>query len=98
MKNRILIRTIKNIYKNSGSRLIDSKSLDELTPDDIHKLNCFHATDVDMVTLDDEYFCGIRANHFCIEFGWSEEDSDNTPHILISANHKGIRVITLLDD
>ena len=98
MRNRILLHAINKIYNNKGNRLIDAKPIDELTPSDIHRLNCFHATDVDMVELDDQYFCGIRANHFCIEFGWNEEDDDHMTHILISANHKGIRVVTLLDD
>jgi len=52
--------------------------------------------DIGLVTLNDEYFCGMRANHFAIEFGYSEYDELGLNYILISANHKGIRLVTLL--
>lgn len=50
--------------------------------------------EIDLLILNDNYFCGLRAEHFCIEYGYSEADSDG--RILISANHKGIRLMTLL--
>lgn len=57
-------------------------------------LNAFHMNELYLVERDDEYFCGIRANHFCVEVGYSE--NDNEKQILISANHKGVRRVTML--
>ncbi len=96
MKNKILITRLKEIYKNQNNIVIHQKQLSDLSPQDIHELNCFHMQDIALVTLDDEYFCGMRANHFAIEFGYSEDDELGLDYILISANHKGIRLITLL--
>lgn len=42
---------------------------------------CFH--------LDDEYFCGIRANHFLVEYGYTEASEEN--YFVVTANHKGYR-------
>lgn len=36
-------------------------------------LASFHATAAAVFKLHDEYFCGIRADHFVVEFGWSED-------------------------
>ena len=48
-----------------------------------------------MIVLNDDYFCGIRANHFVIEFGQSEYYEGDL--VLITANHKGTRALTLID-
>jgi hypothetical protein len=96
MKNKILIKKLEEIYKNPNSIVIHKKQLSELSPQDIHELNCFHMQETALITLDDEYFCGMRADHFAIEFGYSEDDELGLDYVLISANHKGIRLITLL--
>ena len=54
-----------------------------------------------MVEVDDEYLCGMRADHFVVEIGVSEHDDydDNEENVniyfLVSANHKGMRLATL---
>lgn len=39
--------------------------------------------------LDDEYFCGIRANHFLVEYGYTEASEAN--YFVVTGNHKGYR-------
>jgi len=87
---------IEKICNNLNNRVIYRKQLNELSEHDIDELNAFHMEDIGLVTLNDEYFCGMRANHFAIEFGYSEYDELGLNYILISANHKGIRLVTLL--
>ena len=65
-------------------------------------LSTFHANKYKTLELDDDMFAGIRANHFVIEIGDSEElvidkgdgdDSIYQPMVyVVSANHKGIRM------
>lgn len=62
--------------KNEGMRstvVIDSISIEELTNEQIKELNQFHTTDVDMIEKDDNYLCGLRANHFIVEVGLVRE-------------------------
>lgn len=91
--NKILEKLIEQACKNNA--LFCGKSLTELTKDDMHILSGFHTSDVDMIVLNDDYFCGIRANHFVIEFGQSEYYEGDL--VLITANHKGTRALTLID-
>ena len=65
-------------------------------------LEYFHCNEVYQLNLDDDYFRGIRANTFCIEVGWSEyhfEEKSGVSHhpmlYLITANHKGTRMLTM---
>lgn len=85
-----------------GEESIDSETLK------IRKfISVFHTKQVYMIEQKDEYFAGIRADHFVVEVGFSEnsiEDSDNTGDIndekkyaLITANHKGERRISIVD-
>lgn len=65
----------------------------------------FHAVQVLEHTEDDDYFVGIRANHFSIEIGYVEYAPKNSvswsvdkPNfVLITANHKGTRISKLLE-
>ena len=91
--NKILAKLIEKSCKNNA--LFCGKSLTELTKDDMHILSGFHTSDVDMIVLNDDYFCGIRANHFVIEIGQSEYYEGDL--VLITANHKGTRALTLID-
>lgn len=82
----------KNVVSNT---LIDSKNLNDLNNQDIEVLNAFHAQKVEIIERNDDYLCGIRADHFVVETGYSEL-SDGVIY-LISANHKGIRLVTMLE-
>ena len=57
-------------------------------------LTGFHAVDYYTVKLDDDYIGNIRANHFMIEVGWSEEgmSQEHESIILVTGNHKGMRL------
>lgn len=65
----------------------------------------FHATEIYEHTEDDDYFAGIRANHFVIEIGYVEYAPKGTTSysveepnfILVTANHKGTRISKLLE-
>lgn len=86
---------IEIFYNNKDNIIFDSKYISDLTPDNLDELNNFHAEEVFMINKDDDYFCGIRANHFCIEYGFSELHR-NSYLLIITANHKGMRKITVL--
>ncbi|AEB29597.1 hypothetical protein CAR_c09040 [Carnobacterium sp. 17-4] len=84
---------IKNALLNLKV-LFEAKPYDELTEKDMSELNSFHPEKVHMLEENDDYFLGMRANHFVIEEGTSENHDQIT--YLISANHKGIRKQTML--
>lgn len=58
-------------------------------------LDLFHAEDVYLVTREDDYFCGLRADHFVVELGWTEADLPDDElyqhYCVVTANHKGNR-------
>lgn len=49
----------------------------------------YHANKVYSLKLDDDYFCGVRANTFVVEYGYSERVRGE--YYVITANHKGLR-------
>ena len=93
---------IQSIYDNEDFRVIDNieiNVLESLNETELEILTTFHAKDVLKVERDDSRFCGIRANHFAVEVGWSEalSEDDSTVYV-ITANHKGVRVVTVFVD
>lgn len=86
---------IEIFYNDKRNIIIGSKYLSDLTDNDIEELNNFHMQNVFMIDKNDDYLCGIRADHFCIEYGLSELHKNNYI-ILITANHKGARKISML--
>lgn len=56
----------------------------------------FHTKKVYSIVLEDDYFCGIRANTFVIEYGNSEYAIGN--YYVITANHKGLRRTVVIKD
>jgi len=105
MANKLLMKLIESNYQIKNNILIKPTLISELTRKDIEILEGFHMNELYLLELDDEYFCGIRANHFAIEFGWNEYFSvptnetntdDFGKNILITANHKGNRCLTLI--
>lgn len=60
-------------------------------------LNGFHVQKVFMVEKDDEYLAGIRANHFVIEEGWTEIKGYENKIVVITGNHKGSRMTTIVE-
>lgn len=93
---------LQKLYDNNDFIIIDNHEIDNLKNlqgIDLDILNTFHAQDVFMVERNDSRFCGIRANHFVVEIGWSEALlEDNSPVYVITANHKGDRVVTVFID
>lgn len=87
------------LYKNKFTR-IESEIVFEINfymniyQEDIDELTVFHAKEVFMIEKDDEYFCGIRADHFVVEIGFSERRPGKI--YLITANHKGHRCVTMI--
>lgn len=95
MKDKIIAELLAN-YLKEEHQLISPRSLSELSLDDIELLNGFHMTEILSFELNDEYFLGMRANHFCVEIGYNEHIEGAT-QVLISANHKGVRLISLFN-
>ena len=80
---------IKNQY-NANDQDIRFSYNDEAPSDDI--ITQFHMKSSMTIKTDDDYFCGMRANHFLIEYGWTEaEDSGDGGWLLVTCNHKGYR-------
>lgn len=96
MKNKLTVESLSSILHKDNA-VIYCKSLRDLTEADIEVLNGFHMSDVLSFYLDDEYFLGMRANHFAVEFGWNEYNEDGPNQVLVSANHKGTRLISLFN-
>lgn len=94
MNNLALKALIESAYENKECVKFDDH---RNQCDNFEHVQTFHMHEVYCITLDDNNFCGIRADHFSIEFGWSESLYDEYRNaILISANHKGIRKQVLL--
>lgn len=85
---------LENLY-NKDMVIFKSKRIEDLQEKDIDELNNFHMNEIYLVTQNDKYFCGMRADHFCIEIGDSENYTDRKI-ILITANHKAFRMMTML--
>lgn len=93
----------KNVlFKNLD--LFDRSKSQSINETAIKFLSGFHTEDSAMIERQDDYFVGLRANHFVIEIGKSEYPYENDrldqKYALVTANHKGKRVITgiRLDD
>lgn len=89
-KEQLFIDAISRAYDNS------SFCRSGATGETCEPLECFHMKEVYLVERDDDYFCGIRADHFCVEIGTTEEDPlgnvrDHT-YCVVTANHKGQRM------
>ena len=58
---------------------------------DISSVKDFHIDHAETLELPDAYFCGIRANHFALIYGWKEQDMCDPccRSVIILANHKG---------
>ena len=102
MKNTLIKNFILPIYANKNNIIFECEPLDGLNDRYISMLSGFHLKELYLIEEDDSCFCGIRANHFCVEYGFSEYFLTDDPDrefdklILITANHEGIRAMTLL--
>lgn len=79
--------------KDPTSVIVPPTSISDIGDSYTH-LDEFHLKELYMVCRDDDYFCGIRANHFSVEVGINE--ITNERQVLVVANHKGVRRVTLL--
>lgn len=85
-------------YENIKSDIIiNSLTIEGLSKEQIQELNQFHMDEVVLVCKNDDYFCGLRANHFVVEIGWSENKEDHSVVYLITCNHKGVRAMTMIE-
>ena len=85
---------LDSLYQNNCI-IFKSKRITDLSPEDIDELNNFHMHETILITKNDDYLCGIRANHFCVEIGMSENYEDRII-ILVTANHKAFRMMTMM--
>ncbi|WP_209304576.1 hypothetical protein [Streptococcus cuniculi] len=76
-------------------KIIFCNTVENLTSVEIDELNAFHARSCCMILKNDDYYYGLRANHFVVEEGWSERHIFSRMK-LISANHKGGRAMVLI--
>ena len=103
--DKFLEKYLETLYRKGNKFFMGDLVHDPFTEEQTQILSGFHAREVYHVTKEDDYFCGIRANNFVVEYGWSEyydtpmSIEDNEPinnMYLITGNHKGYRATTLL--
>ena len=91
---------LSNFYRDCRI-VVQPRCIEEFDTYEIDEFDRFHAKNVAIVKADDDYLCGMRADHFVVEIGISENDDydDNEDslniYFLVSANHKGARLMTL---
>lgn len=90
-----IIEDVAELMCRKKNIIFGPRQIHNLSEDDIEALNDFHMYETFMTQRDDDYFCDIRADHFCIEYGESENYNDRTI-LLITANHKGYRTMIML--
>ena len=83
---------INELYQNSPYRfeIMSDPTYKPIAPKDLEIYTGFHASAIYSFEKDDAYACGIRANHFVVEEGYSEY-ADGLWYV-VTANHKGIRM------
>ena len=81
------------INKFNYTELLYNMVTDIVEPAKFEMYTSFHSELVFCVEKNDDYFCGIRANHFSVEIGWTE----TTPgtFVIVTGNHKGLRLSTM---
>ncbi|WP_288745503.1 hypothetical protein [uncultured Enterococcus sp.] len=85
-----------NKFRNIRSIIvIGAESIRHLSEEQLFKLDCFHMINSYVIKKEDDYFCGLRADHFVVEEGFSEDVNDVV--YLITANHKGNRAMTMIE-
>lgn len=88
--NEIIFKHL-NLFDSSTNNNENNKKI-------FNFLKGFHTKDSTIVTRDDDYFVGLRANHFVVEVGYSEQpydgDGEEQRYAIITANHKGSRLTT----
>lgn len=79
------------------SNLLDTiEGQSDLTLEQKEFIARFHTRDIVFVEKNDDYFAGIRANHFVVEIGVSECEDSDAEFAMITANHKGDRMVTVI--
>lgn len=91
VKKMLVEGSIKEAYEKAEAegRVIKSE-YGEIIPDEF---NAFHCKGLLIVVRNDDYFCGMRADHFVVELG--EVEGEEGRWALITCNHKGVRLSRL---
>ncbi|WP_415429718.1 hypothetical protein ACMVYQ_05855 [Staphylococcus capitis] len=98
-KNELFEKYLQNLFWDDESNLLSAVDVLDLKCNFGDPYESFHCKEVYMVEKNDSRFCGIRANHFVVEVGYSEEDWGEDYNVfIITGNHKGSRCITILRD
>ena len=103
-KNNEIKEEIKQQYKKgkvifSHLNIFDlNDNYENVTSNLLDFLQAFHTEDSTMIVENDNYFVGLRADHFVVEVGYSEfplgDDKIDQKYAIITANHKGTRRMT----
>ncbi|RIO56776.1 hypothetical protein BUZ50_00960 [Staphylococcus hominis] len=97
-KDKLFERYLEDLYKNENNVVSGPDLIYQTTYEQLGTYESFHCQEVYMAERNDDYFCGIRADHFVVEIGKSENTFDNFITFIITANHKGNRCVTILQD
>lgn len=76
-------------------KIIDAKPLWNLSAKEFEELDAFHTQFARTIEVSTCVLCGIEADLFIIEEGWSENYVGKAT--VITANHEGNRYITMIN-
>lgn len=101
-----ITKLVTDSLKENGVLFYGLAESNDFTEEQKDFIKKFHTQKLEMIELDDDYLpnTGIRANHFVIELGYTEMPFDtdgpeldySINYALITANHKGDRVISVV--
>lgn len=89
---KMLIRFLKESNSNLIGEIVFRDNEIETEEKTLTVVSGFHAEKIINHKEPDEYFAGLRANHFSVEIGWSEFSDLEDIIIIVTANHKGTRI------
>ena len=89
----LLLSALETLNSNSfegadRTCVFEAKDFKE-NPDIEDLWHYFHAERIVQIKKNDDYFLGIRANTFCVEYGYSENLVNKL--LIVTANYKGDR-------
>ena len=93
----IELTKVQRLYKRkTGLKIIiDNSNIEYLNESQLFDLSIFHPQTATITQRDDCELCGIDADFFVVEKGYSEH-RDGIIY-LISANHEGNRVMSMIE-
>lgn len=96
-KKELLEGYLEGLYQNKGSVVLNAVPVKDLKCKEGDTYESFHCEEVwELCPSYADYFCGIKGFTYVTEVGWSENLLDDYRVFVITGNHKGNRMVTVL--